>query len=166
VLLSACKAMSPAPRSRCIVSFCLFICSSYCFFAPHCTCAHLGALVWTWCPGTLHSRGAMRRLCLSCNFHSFSDCSVASSNFATMKDGICISRRADRNFEALGPVRIIHHHWRDHQHNHIAHLSQHALTFLLQTLCAALNGVRLPSFPKHTVAVKYKVFGCAVVSES
>jgi hypothetical protein len=28
-----------------------------------------------------------------------------SSNFATMKNGICVSRRADRNFESLGPVR-------------------------------------------------------------
>ena len=30
---------------------------------------------------------------------------LLTSNFATMKDGICISRRADRNFELLGPVR-------------------------------------------------------------
>jgi hypothetical protein len=28
-------------------------------------------------------------------------------------------------------------------------------TVFLQILCAALNGVALPSFPKHSVAVKY-----------
>ncbi|KAI7865366.1 2,3-bisphosphoglycerate-independent phosphoglycerate mutase-domain-containing protein [Spinellus fusiger] len=50
------------------------------------------------------------------------------SNFAYIdKDsGIVISRRADRHFEGLGP-----------------------------TLCAALDGITLPSFPHHTVAVKY-----------
>lgn len=64
-----------------------------------------------------------------------------------MKDGICISRRADRNFEYLGPVcssftfpRGMLTHW--------------------QILCSALNGVRLPSFPNHTVAVKYDECSC------
>jgi hypothetical protein len=35
--------------------------------------------------------------------------------------------------------------------------SQRTFKSLPQTLCAALNGVQLPSFPKHTVAVKYKI---------
>ncbi|CAO3632599.1 unnamed protein product [Cunninghamella blakesleeana] len=50
------------------------------------------------------------------------------SNFAYMDrdTGIVISRRADRHFEGLGP-----------------------------TLCDALDGIKLPSFPNHTVAVKY-----------
>ncbi|KAG0173628.1 hypothetical protein DFQ28_011120 [Apophysomyces sp. BC1034] len=50
------------------------------------------------------------------------------SNFAYIdkETGIVISRRADRHFEGLGP-----------------------------TLCDALDGVKLPSFPDHTVAVKY-----------
>ncbi|KAI8380913.1 2,3-bisphosphoglycerate-independent phosphoglycerate mutase-domain-containing protein [Radiomyces spectabilis] len=50
------------------------------------------------------------------------------SNFAYMdrESGIVISRRADRQFEGLGPV-----------------------------LCEALDGVKLPSFPDHTVAVRY-----------
>ncbi|KAI9264939.1 2,3-bisphosphoglycerate-independent phosphoglycerate mutase-domain-containing protein [Phascolomyces articulosus] len=50
------------------------------------------------------------------------------SNFAYLdkQSGIVISRRADRHFEGLGP-----------------------------TLCDALDGVKLPSFPEHTVAVKY-----------
>ncbi|ORZ13184.1 archaeal type cofactor-independent phosphoglycerate mutase [Absidia repens] len=50
------------------------------------------------------------------------------SNFAYMdrETGVVISRRADRHFEGLGP-----------------------------TLCEALDGVSLPSFPNHTVAVKY-----------
>ncbi|KAI8338660.1 2,3-bisphosphoglycerate-independent phosphoglycerate mutase-domain-containing protein [Chlamydoabsidia padenii] len=50
------------------------------------------------------------------------------SNFAYMdrQSGVVISRRADRHFEGLGP-----------------------------TLCDALDGVTLPSFPDHTVAVKY-----------
>ncbi|KAF7729468.1 hypothetical protein EC973_004448 [Apophysomyces ossiformis] len=50
------------------------------------------------------------------------------SNFAYMdkQTGIVISRRADRQFEGLGPA-----------------------------LCEALDGVKLPSFPDHTVAVKY-----------
>ncbi|CAL8468172.1 g7711 [Coccomyxa elongata] len=49
-------------------------------------------------------------------------------NFATLDtpSGIVISRRADRKFEDIGP-----------------------------RLCADLNGVRLPSFPQHTVSVKY-----------
>ncbi|KAI9303370.1 2,3-bisphosphoglycerate-independent phosphoglycerate mutase-domain-containing protein [Cunninghamella echinulata] len=50
------------------------------------------------------------------------------SNFAYMdrETGIVISRRADRHFEGLGP-----------------------------TLCDAIDGIKLPSFPNHTVAVKY-----------
>ncbi|KAL0090067.1 2,3-bisphosphoglycerate-independent phosphoglycerate mutase-domain-containing protein [Phycomyces blakesleeanus] len=50
------------------------------------------------------------------------------SNFAYIDKatGIVLSRRADRHFEGLGP-----------------------------TLCAALDGIILPSFPNHTVAVKY-----------
>mmetsp|Transcript_20908 Transcript_20908/g.66218 ORF Transcript_20908/g.66218 Transcript_20908/m.66218 type:complete len:280 (+) Transcript_20908:11-850(+) len=48
-------------------------------------------------------------------------------NFATVDDeGIVVSRRADRNFEGMGPV-----------------------------LCGALDGVALPSFPGHRVSVKY-----------
>ncbi|KAI9491235.1 2,3-bisphosphoglycerate-independent phosphoglycerate mutase-domain-containing protein [Zychaea mexicana] len=50
------------------------------------------------------------------------------SNFAYLdrETEIVISRRADRHFEGLGP-----------------------------TLCDALDGAKLPSFPEHTVAVKY-----------
>ncbi|KAL1933541.1 hypothetical protein VTP01DRAFT_7631 [Rhizomucor pusillus] len=50
------------------------------------------------------------------------------SNFAYLdkESGIVISRRADRHFEGLGP-----------------------------TLCSALDGIKLPSFPEHSVAVKY-----------
>jgi hypothetical protein len=70
---------------------------------------------------------------------------ASSSNFATMKEGICISRRADRNFESLGPVRA---------QPHAAPLFRRLLITLLQILCAALNGLRLPSFPAHSVAVK------------
>ncbi|MEW5299605.1 MAG: hypothetical protein WDW38_004353 [Sanguina aurantia] len=49
-------------------------------------------------------------------------------NFATINPstGIVEHRRADRDFEHLGP-----------------------------TLCAALDGLALPSFPQHTVSVKY-----------
>ncbi|KAM9965603.1 hypothetical protein ACTFIR_005774 [Dictyostelium discoideum] len=50
------------------------------------------------------------------------------SNFATIdkSSGIVISRRADRNFEHLGP-----------------------------TLCDYLTGIKLPSFPNYRVDVKY-----------
>ncbi|RKP25742.1 2,3-bisphosphoglycerate-independent phosphoglycerate mutase-domain-containing protein [Syncephalis pseudoplumigaleata] len=50
------------------------------------------------------------------------------SNFATLdrSTGIVLQRRADRNFEGLGPQ-----------------------------LCADLDGLKLPSFPEHSVAVKY-----------
>ncbi|KAI9137354.1 2,3-bisphosphoglycerate-independent phosphoglycerate mutase-domain-containing protein [Paraphysoderma sedebokerense] len=50
------------------------------------------------------------------------------SNFAVLDkaSGIVINRRADRNFEGLGPK-----------------------------LCEDLDGITLPSFPNHTVAVKY-----------
>ncbi|EKX49751.1 hypothetical protein GUITHDRAFT_157400 [Guillardia theta CCMP2712] len=48
-------------------------------------------------------------------------------NFAYLgKDGIVESRRADRNFENVGPI-----------------------------LCDFLNGIAIPSFPQHSVAVKY-----------
>mmetsp|Transcript_32653 Transcript_32653/g.82862 ORF Transcript_32653/g.82862 Transcript_32653/m.82862 type:complete len:503 (-) Transcript_32653:247-1755(-) len=49
-------------------------------------------------------------------------------NFATLDPatGVVTSRRADRNFEHLGP-----------------------------TLCAALDGLPLPSYPNHKVTVKY-----------
>ncbi|PSC70414.1 archaeal type cofactor-independent phosphoglycerate mutase [Micractinium conductrix] len=59
------------------------------------------------------------------------------SNFATLDpaSGIVLRRRADRRFEDLGPV-----------------------------LCAALDGMRLPSFPQHTVSVKYATeHRCGVV---
>ncbi|ORZ02440.1 2,3-bisphosphoglycerate-independent phosphoglycerate mutase-domain-containing protein [Syncephalastrum racemosum] len=50
------------------------------------------------------------------------------SNFAYLdrESGIVLSRRADRHFEGLGPA-----------------------------LCDALDGAKLPSFPDHSVAVKY-----------
>jgi 2,3-diphosphopglycerate-independent phosphoglycerate mutase len=59
------------------------------------------------------------------------------SNFATLdpQAGIVLRRRADRRFEDLGPV-----------------------------LCAALDRLRLPSFPQHTVSVKYATeHRCGVV---
>eukprot|EP00854_Cymbomonas_tetramitiformis_P009161 gene9161-10859_t len=50
------------------------------------------------------------------------------SNFATLDEesGIVTSRRADRNFTKEGPI-----------------------------LCKELDGIALPSFPEHTVSVKY-----------
>eukprot|EP00735_Rhodelphis_limneticus_P014417 TRINITY_DN8442_c0_g1::TRINITY_DN8442_c0_g1_i1::g.3413::m.3413 TRINITY_DN8442_c0_g1::TRINITY_DN8442_c0_g1_i1::g.3413 ORF type:complete len:550 (-),score=45.26,sp/Q975P3/APGM_SULTO/32.10/9e-69,PhosphMutase/PF10143.4/1.9e-57,Metalloenzyme/PF01676.13/4.2e-09,Metalloenzyme/PF01676.13/1.4e-16 TRINITY_DN8442_c0_g1_i1:261-1910(-) len=50
------------------------------------------------------------------------------SNFATIdpETNIVVSRRADRNFEEEGPI-----------------------------LCEYLDGIKLPSFPQHTVAIKY-----------
>ena len=59
------------------------------------------------------------------------------SNFATVDpaSGIVLHRRADRRFEELGPL-----------------------------LCAALDGLRLPSFPQHAVSVKYATeHRCGVV---
>lgn len=59
------------------------------------------------------------------------------SNFATLNPatGIVEKRRADRHFEALGPP-----------------------------LCAALDGLKLPSFPQHAVSVKYATeHRCGVV---
>ncbi|KAL4448400.1 hypothetical protein ABPG75_005619 [Micractinium tetrahymenae] len=59
------------------------------------------------------------------------------SNFATLDpgSGIVLRRRADRRFEELGPV-----------------------------LCAALDGLRLPNFPQHSVSVKYATeHRCGVV---
>ncbi|KAK3409324.1 hypothetical protein EUGRSUZ_J01450 [Eucalyptus grandis] len=59
------------------------------------------------------------------------------SNFATLdeKTGIVISRRADRHFEEEGPI-----------------------------LCAALDGMKLPSFPEYEVRVKYATeHRCGVV---
>jgi len=49
-------------------------------------------------------------------------------NFACLdiKSGVVVSRRADRNFEDVGP-----------------------------TLCDFLDGIPIPSFPEHSVAVKY-----------
>jgi 2,3-bisphosphoglycerate-independent phosphoglycerate mutase len=49
------------------------------------------------------------------------------SNFATLdeKTGIVTSRRADRHFEEEGPI-----------------------------LCAALDGMKLPSFPQYEVRVR------------
>ncbi|KAG1364338.1 Bisphosphoglycerate-independent phosphoglycerate mutase [Cocos nucifera] len=59
------------------------------------------------------------------------------SNFATMDEntGIVTSRRADRHFEEEGPI-----------------------------LCAALDGMKLPSFPEYEVRVKYATeHRCGVV---
>ncbi|XP_004304161.1 PREDICTED: uncharacterized protein LOC101299214 [Fragaria vesca subsp. vesca] len=59
------------------------------------------------------------------------------SNFATLdeKTGIVISRRADRHFEEEGPI-----------------------------LCAALDGLKLPSFPEYEVRVRYATeHRCGVV---
>lgn len=59
------------------------------------------------------------------------------SNFATLdeKTGIVISRRADRHFEEEGPI-----------------------------LCAALDGLKLPSFPQYEVSVRYATeHRCGVV---
>lgn len=52
---------------------------------------------------------------------------VFQSNFATINEesGVVTSRRADRHFEEPGPI-----------------------------LCAALNGLKLPSFPEYTVSVR------------
>jgi 2,3-bisphosphoglycerate-independent phosphoglycerate mutase len=54
---------------------------------------------------------------------------VLQSNFATLdeKTGIVISRRADRHFEEEGPI-----------------------------LCAALDGLKMPSFPEYEVRVRCK----------
>ncbi|KAL6136712.1 hypothetical protein ACLB2K_062007 [Fragaria x ananassa] len=59
------------------------------------------------------------------------------SNFATLdeKTGIVISRRADRHFEEEGPI-----------------------------LCAALDGLKLPSFPEYEIRVRYATeHRCGVV---
>ncbi|KAK9845885.1 hypothetical protein WJX81_005130 [Elliptochloris bilobata] len=59
------------------------------------------------------------------------------SNFATLDpaSGVVLRRRADRRFEDLGPQ-----------------------------LCAALDGLRLPSFPAHAVSVRYATeHRCGVV---
>ncbi|KAL6521678.1 hypothetical protein OROGR_018247 [Orobanche gracilis] len=59
------------------------------------------------------------------------------SNFATLdeKTGVVTSRRADRHFEEEGPV-----------------------------LCAALDGMKLPSFPEYEVRVRYATeHRCGVV---
>jgi 2,3-bisphosphoglycerate-independent phosphoglycerate mutase len=48
------------------------------------------------------------------------------SNFATLKDGVVISRRADRHFEAEGPV-----------------------------LSAYLDHLKLDNYPEYTVRVQY-----------
>lgn len=53
------------------------------------------------------------------------------SNFATLDEstGVVTSRRADRHFEEEGPV-----------------------------LCAALDGLKLPSFPQYEVRVRCMLF--------
>ncbi|KAF4352323.1 hypothetical protein G4B88_000926 [Cannabis sativa] len=59
------------------------------------------------------------------------------SNFATLDEetGVVISRRADRHFEEEGPI-----------------------------LCAALDGMKLPSFPQYEVRVRYATeHRCGVV---
>ncbi|KAL3526666.1 hypothetical protein ACH5RR_011322 [Cinchona calisaya] len=59
------------------------------------------------------------------------------SNFATLdeKTGVVVSRRADRHFEEEGPI-----------------------------LCAALDGLKLPSFPQYEVRVRYATeHRCGVV---
>lgn len=59
------------------------------------------------------------------------------SNFATLdeKSGVVVSRRADRHFEEEGPI-----------------------------LCAALDGMKLPSFPEYQVRVRYATeHRCGVV---
>ncbi|AQK40308.1 probable 2,3-bisphosphoglycerate-independent phosphoglycerate mutase [Zea mays] len=59
------------------------------------------------------------------------------SNFATLDEstGVIISRRADRHFEEEGPI-----------------------------LCAALDGMRLPSFPEYEIRVRYATeHRCGVV---
>lgn len=47
-------------------------------------------------------------------------------NFATIKDGIVVSRRADRHFEEIGPI-----------------------------FCDLLNGIKLEKFPEYEITVKY-----------
>ncbi|XP_061362088.1 uncharacterized protein LOC133305861 isoform X2 [Gastrolobium bilobum] len=64
-------------------------------------------------------------------------CKLHTSNFATLdeKTGIVTSRRADRHFEEEGPI-----------------------------LCAALDGMKLPSFPQYEVRVRYATeHRCGVV---
>lgn len=59
------------------------------------------------------------------------------SNFATIDEetGVVTSRRADRHFEEAGPI-----------------------------LCAALNGLKLPSYPEYKVSVRYATeHRCGVV---
>lgn len=57
--------------------------------------------------------------------------SLYQSNFATLDEstGVVTSRRADRHFEEEGPV-----------------------------LCAALDGLKLPSFPQYEVRVRCMLF--------
>lgn len=68
-------------------------------------------------------------------FNAFLLSFYLQSNFATLdeKTGIVTSRRADRHFEEEGPI-----------------------------LCAALDGMRLPSFPEYEVRVRCKFFLNAV----
>lgn len=56
------------------------------------------------------------------------------SNFATLDEstGIIVSRRADRHFEEEGPI-----------------------------LCAALDGLKLPSFPEYEVRVRCNIQSCS-----
>jgi 2,3-bisphosphoglycerate-independent phosphoglycerate mutase len=68
-------------------------------------------------------------------FNAFLLSFYLQSNFATLdeKTGIVTSRRADRHFEEEGPI-----------------------------LCAALDGMRLPSFLEYEVRVRCKFFLNAV----
>jgi len=60
-------------------------------------------------------------------FIGFDQCVIMQSNFATLDEdsGVVVSRRADRHFEEEGPI-----------------------------LCAALDGMKLPSFPEYEVRVR------------
>jgi len=62
------------------------------------------------------------------------------SNFATLDEntGVIVSRRADRHFEEEGPI-----------------------------LCAALDGMKLPSFPEYEVRVRcstYSLFALFLIA--
>lgn len=61
----------------------------------------------------------------------------SQSNFATLdeKTGVVTSRRADRHFEEEGPI-----------------------------LSAALDGMKLPSFPEYEVRVRCMSFSCNLSS--
>ena len=102
-----------------------------------------GALVLTWRPGTSHSKvrffGTVIPPSPACASRSCAEHQLCNH------EGICISRRAVRNWESLGCVRALLHATR---YFHCI------LIKLRQILCAALNGAQLHSFPAHSVAVK------------